>query len=327
MTLLTTIEAIRITIADEMERDDRVFLLGEDVGRKGGVFKASEGLLERFGPRRVIDMPISESAIVGVAIGAALQGLRPIAEIQFADYLHPAFDQIVSEAARYRYRSRGAWSCPLVIRAPWGAGIHGGLYHSQSVEAFYCHVPGIKVVAPSTAADAAGLLRAAIRDPDPVLFLEHKRVYRGIRDDVPEGDFTVPIGKAVVRRAGCDLTIVAWGMVAHYALEAASLLAQEDIQAEVIDPRTLAPLDLGTMIASVRKTGRLLVVHEDNLTGGLGAEISAAVTEHTFPFLDAPVRRLAAPDVPAMPFEQGMEQFCMPDAPKIVEAARQLVVY
>lgn len=324
MAELTVIQAIHDTLEAEMARDDRVIILGEDVGRRGGVFRATEGLQERFGADRVIDTPISESAIVGMAIGASLHGLLPIAEIQFADFIHAAMDQIVNEAARFRYRSAGGWHCPLVIRAPWGAGIHGGLYHSQSVEAFFCHVPGIKVLAPSTPTDAAGLLRSAIRDPDPVLFLEHKRTYRGVRGEVPDGEHVVPIGSAAVTRAGDDVTLVAWGMMAHYALDAARELAGDGIEAEVVDLRSLSPWDAGTVLASVRKTGRALVVHEDNATGGFGAEVAARIADEAFPYLDAPVRRLAAPDVPAMPFEDGMERFCMPDAPRIAAAAREL---
>jgi 2-oxoisovalerate dehydrogenase E1 component beta subunit len=321
----TVIQAIRDAMASEMARDDRVIVLGMDVGKRGGVFRATEGLQAQFGDLRVIDTPISESAIVGAAIGASLRGLRPIVEIQFADFIHAAMDQIVNEAARFRYRSRGDWTCPLVIRAPWGPGIHGGLYHSQSVEAFYCHVPGVKVVTPSTPEDAAGLLRASIRDPDPVIFLEHKRTYRAIKGDVPEGEIVTPLGRAAIRREGNDITLLSWGMMAHDAVAAAERLARESIQAEVIDLRTLSPLDADVVMASVRKTGRALVIHEDTLTGGFGAEIAARIADDAFAYLDAPVRRLTAPDVPAMPFDDSMEAFCLPNATKIAEAARALV--
>src|SRR5437588_5118939 len=271
------IEAVRAAITEEMDRDERVLVMGEDVGRKGGVFGATDGLHARFGEARVLDTPLAESGIVGVAIGAALNGLLPIAEIQFADFIHPAFDQIVSEAARTRYRSNGDWSVPMVIRAPFGGGVHGGLYHSQSVEAFYAHVPGLKVVIPSTPADAKGLLKSAIRDPDPVMFFEHKKAYRLVKGEVPDGDVLVPIGPAVVRREGGALTCVAWGLMVHQCLQAAEAVAADGVDVEVIDLRTLRPLDSGTILRSVEKTARLLVVHEDNLTGGFGAEVAAAV--------------------------------------------------
>ena len=266
------IEAVRAAITEEMERDERVLVLGEDVGRKGGVFGATDGLYERFGEARVLDTPLAESAIVGVAIGAALNGLIPIAEIQFADFIHPAFDQIVSEAARTRYRTNGDWSVPIVIRAPFGGGVHGGLYHSQSIEAFYAHVPGVKVVVPSMPADAHGLLKSAVRDPDPVLFLEHKRVYRLVTEEVPDGDHLVPIGPAAVRVDGTNISCFAWGLMTHYCLEAAQQLLSEGVSVEVVDLRTLAPLDRETILASVRKTGKAMVVHEDNLTGRGGGD-------------------------------------------------------
>jgi len=321
------IEAVRSAMADEMERDDRVLVMGEDVGRKGGVFGATDGLYARFGEARVLDTPLAESAIVGVAIGAALNGLIPVAEIQFADFIHPAFDQIVSEAARTRYRSNGDWSVPIVIRTPFGGGVHGGLYHSQSIEAFYAHVPGIKVVVPSTPADAHGLLKSAIRDPDPVLFLEHKKLYRLVTEEVPGGDDVVPIGPAVVRRAGKNLTCFAWGLMTHYCLEAAAILETEGVSVEVVDLRTLAPLDREAILESVRRTGKAMVVHEDNLTGGFGAEIAAIISEHAFGDLDGPVLRVAGPDIPAMPFNTPQEEFFMPNPEKIAEAARQLAEY
>jgi 2-oxoisovalerate dehydrogenase E1 component subunit beta len=321
------IEAVRAAISEEMERDERVLVMGEDVGRKGGVFGATDGLYARFGEARVLDTPLAESAIVGIAVGAALNGLIPIAEIQFADFIHPAFDQIVSEAARTRYRSNGDWSVPIVIRTPFGGGVHGGLYHSQSIEAFYAHVPGLKVVVPSMPADAHGLLKSAIRDPDPVLFLEHKKVYRLVAEDVPEGDHTVPIGPAVVRREGSKLSCFAWGLMTHYSLQAAETLEAEGVSVEVVDLRTLAPLDRDTILASVRKTGKAMVVHEDNLTGGFGAEVAAVIAQHAFDSLDGPVVRVAAPDIPAMPFNTPQEEFFMPSPAKIAEAMRTLAAY
>jgi 2-oxoisovalerate dehydrogenase E1 component beta subunit len=321
------IEAVRAAISEEMERDERVLIMGEDVGRKGGVFGATDGLYARFGESRVLDTPLAESAIVGIAIGAALNGLIPIAEIQFADFIHPAFDQIVSEAARTRYRSNGDWSVPIVIRTPFGGGVHGGLYHSQSIEAFYAHVPGLKVVVPSMPSDAHGLLKSAIRDPDPVLFLGHKKVYRLVAEEVPDGDHTVPIGPAVVRREGSKLSCFAWGLMTHYSLQAAERLEAEGVSVEVVDLRTLAPLDRDTILASVRKTGKAMVVHEDNLTGGFGGEVAAIIAQHAFDSLDGPVVRVAAPDIPAMPFNTPQEEFFMPSPEKIAEAMRQLAAY
>jgi 2-oxoisovalerate dehydrogenase E1 component beta subunit len=310
------VTAIRDSLHAEMAGDDRVVLLGEDVGARGGVFKVSEGFLDEFGEARVIDTPLAESAIVGVAIGMALRGLLPVAEIEFADFIHPAFDQIVSDAARMRYRTNGDWGCPMVIRAPCGGGIHGALYHSQSIEAFYAHVPGLKVVMPSTPADAAGLLRAAIRDPDPVMFLEHKKCYRAITGDVPEGDHVEPIGAATVVRDGTDLSVITYGFELHRCLEAAERLAQDHgISIEVVDVRTLAPLDAETILASVRKTSRAMVVHEDNRTYGAGAEIAATIAEEALFDLDAPVVRVGGPDIPAMPYAAALEHFYTEPAP------------
>src|SRR5579859_4135164 len=327
MTEMRMIEAVRAAITEEMERDPRVLVMGEDVGKKGGVFGATDGLYARFGEERVLDTPLAESAIVGVAIGAALNGLIPIAEIQFADFIHPAFDQIVSEAARTRYRSNGDWSVPMVIRTPFGGGVHGGLYHSQSIEAFYAHVPGLKVVVPSMPADAHGLLKSAIRDPDPVLFLEHKKVYRLVTEEVPNGDHLVPIGPAVVRKPGTNVSCFAWGLMTHYCLEAANKLESEGISVEVVDLRTLAPLDRETILESVRRTGKAIVVYEDNLTGGFGAEVAATISEHAFDDLDGPVVRVAAPDIPAMPFNGPQEDFFMPNPQKIADAMRKLAAY
>lgn len=323
----TVIQAIHDALEEELARDESVILMGEDVGMRGGVFRASEGLLERFGPKRVLDTPLAESGIVGVAIGASLNGFRPIAEIQFADFIHSAMDQIVSEAARMRYRSHGAWSCPLVVRAPYGAGVHGGLYHSQSVEAFFAHVPGLKVITPATPYDAKGLLKSAIRDPDPVIFLEHKRTYRLVRGEVPDGDYTVPIGQAEVKRTGDDITILTYGLMLHYSLEAAETLARDGVEVEVVDLRTLLPIDRETVLNSVRKTGKVLVVYEDNQTCGYGAELAAIVADEAFEHLDGPVMRIAAPDVPAMPFSSVLEEFCLPNAERIAQALRKLAAY
>src|SRR5256884_4426941 len=319
MSQMRMIEAVRAAMAEEMERDERVLILGEDVGKKGGVFGATEGLYARFGESRVLDTPLAESAIVGVAIGAALNGLIPIAEIQFADFIHTAFDQIVSEAARTRYRSNGDWSVPIVIRAPFGGGVHGGLYHSQSIEAFYAHVPGVKVVVPSTPADAHGLLKSAVRDPDPVLFLEHKKVYRLVTEEVPDGDHLVPIGPAVVRRPGTNLSCFAWGLMSHYCLEAAKQLEAEGVSVEVVDLRTLAPLDRQTILESVRKTGKALVVHEDNLTGGFGAEVAAIISAHAFEDLDGPAGRGGAPGIPALPFHPPPAKLLIPHPAQLTE--------
>src|SRR6266700_4599085 len=327
MAEMRMIEAVRAAISEEMERDERVLIMGEDIGRKGGVFGATDGLYARFGEARVLDTPLAESAIVGVAIGAALNGLIPIAEIQFADFIHPAFDQIVSEAARTRYRTAGDWSVPIVIRAPFGGGVHGGLYHSQSIEAFYAHVPGVTVVVPSAPADAHGLLKSAVRDPDPVLFLEHKRVYRLVTEEVPDGDHLVPIGPAVVRREGRNLSCFAWGLMTHYCLEAAETMSGEGVEVEVVDLRCLAPLDHTATLDSVKKTGKAIVVYEDNLTGGFGAEVAAIISEHAFDSLDGPVVRVAAPDIPAMPFNTPQEDFFMPNPQKIAEAMRKLAAY
>ncbi|MDO8530755.1 MAG: alpha-ketoacid dehydrogenase subunit beta [Dehalococcoidia bacterium] len=327
MTVRTVLEAVRETMRDEMRRDERVVLLGEDVGARGGVFRASEGLLREFGEERVIDTTLAEGAIVGVAIGMSLNGLRPIAEIQFADFIHPAFDQIVSEAARIRYRSNGVWGCPLVVRAPYGGGVHGALYHSQSVEAFFAHVPGLKVVAPSTPQDVKGLLTAALRDDDPVIFLEHKRTYRLIKGDVPDGDFVLPLGKAEVKRAGEHVSVITYGLAVHHALQAAEEVAKDGVSVEVVDLRTLRPLDTETVLASVRKTGKALVVHEDNLTGGFGAEVAAIIAQEAFEHLDGPVTRLAGPDVPAMPFSPPLEEAFIPGPEKIAAAIRKLAAY
>jgi 2-oxoisovalerate dehydrogenase E1 component beta subunit len=323
----TYIEAVRSTLADEMRRDESVIILGEDVGKKGGVFLATDGLYDEFGGERVLDTPLSESMIVGASIGAALNGLRPVPEIQFADFIFPAFNQIVSEAARMRFRSNNAFGCPITIRAPYGGGVHGALYHSQSVEAYFAHVPGLKVVIPSTPHDARGLLRSAIRDEDPVLFFEHKKMYRSVRGDVPDTDYTVPLGEAKVTREGTDVTVVGYGLMAHYALEAAELLEADGISVEVVDLRTLRPLDGATLLESVRKTGKCAVVYEDNRFVGYGAEIAAIVAEEAFDYLDGPVVRVTGPDVPGVPYNHVLEDWFMVSPDRIADAVRRLAAY
>jgi 2-oxoisovalerate dehydrogenase E1 component beta subunit len=319
------VQTIHDTLWDAMKADERVLVLGEDVGARGGVFRATAGFLDEFGERRVLDTPLAESSIVGCAIGMAMHGLLPVAEIQFADFIHPAFDQMVSEAARIRYRTAGDWNVPLVVRAPYGGGVHGALYHSQSIEAFYGHVPGLKVVVPATPYDVKGMLLASISDPDPVLFLEHKKTYRLIKGDVPDEPYEVPIGKADVKRSGEDLTVVAYGLMLHLALEAAQKLQDEDgASAEVVDVRTISPLDKETILGSVKKTGKAMVIYEDNRTYGAGAEISATISEELMFDLDAPVVRMGGPDVPAMPFSTPMEHYFLPDAERIYERMRDL---
>jgi len=327
MAIKTNIEALRDTMAEEMRRDPTIIITGEDVGPRGGVFRATQGLFDEFGPDRVIDSPLSELSIIAVGVGMALNGVRPICEIQFADFIFPAFNQIVSEAARFRYRSNGQFAVPMLIRAPYGGGISGGLYHSQSIEAFFSHVPGLYVVAPSTPYDMKGLLRAALRAPDPVLFLEHKKAYRLIKGEVPEGDYVVPIGKADVKRPGRDLTVIGYGLMLHEALRAAEMVAPEGIDVEVVDLRTLAPLDKETILASVKKTSKVMIVHEDNKTGGLAGEIAAIIAEEAFDYLDGPITRVCAPDVPGVPFSHPMQDFFMPNADKIAAAIRQLAAY
>ncbi|HEY8134768.1 MAG TPA: alpha-ketoacid dehydrogenase subunit beta [Candidatus Limnocylindrales bacterium] len=324
---MTFIESVRTTLADEMRRDDSIIVLGEDVGKKGGVLLATDGLFDEFGGDRVLDTPLSESMIVGVSIGAAVAGLRPVPEIQFADFIFPAFNQILSEAARMRFRSNGAFSCPMTLRAPYGGGVHGALYHSQSVEAFFAHIPGLKVVIPSTPYDARGLLRTSIRDDDPVLFFEHKKMYRSVRGDVPDGDYTIPIGQAKVTREGTDVTLIAYGLMAQYALEAAEILASDGVNAEVVDVRTLRPLDGETLLGSVRKTGKAVVIYEDNRFGGYGAEIAAILAEEAFESLDGPIVRVTGPDVPGVPYNHVLEDWFMPNPERIAEAARRLAAY
>jgi 2-oxoisovalerate dehydrogenase E1 component beta subunit len=325
--VLTNVEAVRATLHDALVRDERVLILGEDVGARGNVFLITKGFLEEFGPKRIVDTPLAEAAIVGVAIGMAMQGLRPIAEIQFADFIYPAFNQIVGEAAKTRYRSNGDFTCPLVIRTPYGGGVRGALSHSVSIEALFYHVPGLKIVAPSTPRDIKGLLTAAIEDPDPVLFLEHKKTYRSVKGEVPSGHFTIPIGKADVRKPGTRATVVSYGYNVHQAVEAATRLEQEDLSVEVIDLRSIRPMDKTTILESVRKTRKLLIIHEDNKFGGIGAEISAMVSEEAFFDLDAPIRRLCGPDVPAMGYALPLEEEFMISTERMQNAMRDLALF
>ena len=324
MAQVTYLDAIRQALLEEMDRDPSVLLIGEDIGVYGGAFKATAGLLERFGWERVIDTPISETAIVGAAVGMSYLGLRPVAEMQFIDFIACAFNQITNFAAKSHYR----WGAPvpIVIRGPAGGGVHGSAFHSSNPEMYFVHTPGLKVVYPATPYDAKGLLKSAIRDNNPVLFFEHKFLYRRIKEEVPEGDYTVPIGKAIVRRPGRDLTIVTYAAMVHASLDAAAQLAREGIEAEVVDLRTLLPLDRETIIESVRRTSKLLVVHEDTRTGGIAGEIAAVVTDSAFEDLDGPVRRVTSLDTP-VPFSPPLEEHFLPNAERIAAAARDLAHY
>jgi len=319
---LTVLEAVREALFEEMRRDPRVIVLGEDVGRLGGVFRATDGLLDEFGPERVVDTPMAELSIAGMAVGLAMRGLRPVAEIQFADFIHAAADHLVGEAAKIRYRTAGDWTCPMVLRTAYGAGFRGGPYHSQSVEAFYAHAPGLKVVAPSLPADYKGLLLAAIRDPDPVIFLEHKMAYRKVSGPVPEGEHLEEIGRARIARAGDSITVATYGLMLQECLGAADELAAEGIELEVLDLRTLLPLDREAILASVRRTHRLCVVHEDTLTMGLGAEVAALVCEAVFDDLAAPPLRVAMPDVAGIPVSDPLEDALVPNRHTIAAALR-----
>ena len=321
---VTYLEAISQALDEEMSRDKRVFLMGEDIGAYGGAFKITEGFLQKYGDHRVLDTPLAESGIVGAAIGAAMMGLRPVVEMQFADFISCAFDQIIEVAAKNHYR----WNAPvpMVIRAPFGGGVHGGPFHSECPEGWFFHSPGLKLVAPSTPYDAKGLLKAAIRDPNPVIYFEHKFLYRRIKGVLPIEDYIVPIGKAEVKRTGSTISVITYGAMVHLALEAATLLDKENIQLEVVDLRTLIPLDKETIYESVRKTSKAIMLHEDNKTGGIGAESAALLAEECFDYLDGPVLRVAAPDTP-VPFSTPMEEFFLPKVGDIAAAARTLAAY
>lgn len=324
---MSYIQAITSALREEMERDESVFLLGEDVGKKGGVFKATEGLYQQFGEDRVLDTPLAESAIAGVAIGAAMYGKRPVAEMQFADFIMPAVNQIISEAAKMRYRSNNDWNAPITIRAPYGAGVHGGLYHSQSVEAVFANQPGLKIVMPSTPYDAKGLLKASIRDNDPVLYFEHKRAYRLLKEEVPEEDYVVPIGKADVKREGDDITVITYGLCVHFALQAAEKLAADGIEAHILDLRTVYPLDKEAIQEAASKTGKVLLITEDNKEGSIISEAAAIISEECLFDLDAPIQRLTGPDTPATPFAPVLEKFFLLNPDKVEKAMRDLAEY
>ncbi|EGA1313158.1 alpha-ketoacid dehydrogenase subunit beta [Listeria monocytogenes] len=327
MPVISYIDAITMALKEEMERDDKVFILGEDVGKKGGVFKATAGLYDEFGEDRVLDTPLAESAIAGVGIGAAMYGYRPVAEMQFADFIMPAVNQIISEAARIRYRSNNDWSCPMVIRAPFGGGVHGALYHSQSVEKVFFGQPGLKIVVPSSPYDAKGLLKAAIRDNDPVLFFEHKRAYRLLKGEVPETDYIVPIGEANVVREGDDITVITYGLAVQFAQQAAERLAAEGVEAHILDLRTIYPLDQEAIIEATKKTGKVLLITEDNKQGSIISEVAAIISEHCLFDLDAPIARLAGPDTPAMPFAPTMEKHFMINPDKVADAMKELAEF
>ncbi|MFN2489796.1 MAG: alpha-ketoacid dehydrogenase subunit beta [Actinomycetota bacterium] len=324
MAVKTLVQTIHDTLFDEMKRDDRVIVLGEDVGARGGVFRVTMGFLDEFGEQRVLDTPLDECLIAGVAIGMAIDDLRPVAEMQFADFIFPAFNQIVSEAAKIRYRSNGDFGVPMVIRAPYGGGVHGALYHSQSVEAFFAHVPGLKVVAPSTPADTKGMLIQAIEDPDPVLFFEHKKTYRLVKGEVPDERYTTEFGKAVVRREGSDLTCVSYGLMHHYALEAAERLAGDGVDVEVVDLRSIYPLDMDTVLSSIGKTNKAMIVYEDTKFLGVGAEVAAQIAERALFELDGPIVRIGGPHVPAMPYSPSLEHWFLPDVDRIEQEMRKL---
>ncbi|HZU99761.1 MAG TPA: alpha-ketoacid dehydrogenase subunit beta [Planctomycetota bacterium] len=317
MPSLTLLQAVNDALKTEMRKDPSVVVLGEDVGKNGGVFRATDGLQAEFGEDRVMDTPLAESGIIGTAIGMALYGLKPVPEIQFQDFIYPAFDQIVSELAKMRYRSGGQYTCPVVVRAPYGGGIKGGHYHSQSAEAYFTHTPGLKVVIPSDPYDTKGLLISAIRDPDPVMFFEPKRIYRSVKGEVPEGEYTVPLGKAKIARPGKDMTIVAWGAQLHVVLEAAKRAQDDEIDCEVVDLRTLAPLDEETVLESVKKTGRMIIVHEAPRTSGFGGELAAIVAEKALEYLEAPIARVTGFDTP---FPYTLEDVYMPDADRVLRA-------
>lgn len=327
MPVMSYIQAVTSALREEMQRDEDVFLLGEDVGKKGGVFGATKGLFDEFGDMRVLDTPLAESAIAGVGIGAAMYGKRPIAEMQFADFIMPAVNQIISEASRIRYRSNNDWESPITIRAPYGGGVHGALYHSQSIEALFANQPGLKIVMPSTPYDVKGLLKASIRSNDPILFLEHKRAYRLLKGEVPDEDHVLPIGKADVKREGSDITVITYGLCVHFAKQAAEKLAEEGIDAHILDLRTVYPLDKEAIMEAASKTGKVLLVTEDNEEGSIIGEVAAIIGENCLFDLDAPIKRLAGPDIPAMPYAPAMEKFFMINPDKVERAMRDLAEF
>lgn len=328
MPLMTYIDAINTALREEMVRDERVFIIGEDVGVMGGAFKATKGLQEEFGKERVIDSPLAEGVIVSSSIGAAMAGMRPVAEIQFADFITPAMDPIAEQAAKLRYRSAGTQTCPLTIRVCYGGGVGGGLYHSQTNTSWFIHTPGLVVVAPSSPYDAKGLLKAAIRNDDPVLFFEHKKLYRSIKEEVPADDYTVPLLKAAIKRKGSDVTAISHGYTLQLTLQAAEEIRKKHgAEVEVIDLRTLAPLDKDTFLESVSRTSRAVVIHEANRTLGIGAEVSAIIAEEAFDCLDAPIARVTAPDIPAIPAAPPLEEFYMPNVEKIVATLERTLEY
>ena len=328
MALITYIDAINTALAEEMRRDERVFIIGEDVGVMGGVFKATKGLYDEFGPDRVMDSPLAEGIIVSSSIGAALAGMRPVPEIQFVDFITPAMDAITQQAAKLRYRSAGTQTCPLTLRICYGGGVSGGLYHSQTNTTWFAHEPGLRVIAPATPYDAKGMLKAAIRDDNPVLYFEHKKLYRSIKQEVPEEDYTVSLDTAAVSREGKDITAISYGYMLQLTLQAAEKMKEaHNVDVEVIDLRTLNPLDKDTFLASVAKTNRCVIVHEDHRTLGIGAEVSAILAEEAFDCLDAPIARVTAPDVPAIPFSHPLEKFYLPNVEKIVAALEHTLQY
>ncbi len=326
--LSTYIDAINSALVEEMRRDERVYIIGEDVGVMGGVFKATKGLYEEFGSERVIDSPLAEGIIISSSIGAALAGMRPVPEFQFADFITPAMDALTQQAAKLRYRSGGSQTCPLTVRVCYGGGVGGGLYHSQTNTTWFAHEPGLVVVAPSTPYDAKGLLKSCIRDDNPIVYFEHKKLYRSIKEEIPDDDYTVPLGKAEIKRAGKDITAISYGYTLQLTLQAAEKMKQDhDVEVEVVDLRTLNPLDKDTILGSVARTNRAVIVHEDHRTLGIGAEVSAILAEEAFDCLDAPIVRVTAPDVPAIPFSAPLEKFYMPSVEKIVTAMERTIEY
>ena len=325
MSEITLIESVRETLRMEMRRDPDIFMMGEDIGPRGGVFLASEGFVDEFGEGRIMNTPLAESSIIGIALGAAVNGMRPVAEIQFADFVWPAINQLVGEAARVRYGTNGGKFAPMTVRVPYGGGVRGGLYHSQSIEVLFAHTPGLQVIAPATPWDARGLLRSAIRSNDPTVFLEHKRTYRLVRGEAPDGEYTEPIGKADVKRAGSDVTLVTYGLMLHYSLQAAEMVSQSDgIETEVVDLRTLRPIDGETILDSVSQTGRAMIVQEDTGAVSVSSEVAAIIASEGFFDLDAPVMRVTAPEIPPMPFSPLQEAEYMPSPEKIAAAIRRL---